>query len=66
MPFGIQGDNDELRLKLSGIEKCINPCDNRTNSLDEYLEQVYVIVKETARRISQGDIIVTATLNDRL
>lgn len=58
--------NDELRLKLSDIEKCINSSDNRTKSLDEYLVQVYAIVKETARRFSLGDITVTANPNDRL
>lgn len=54
--------NDELRSKLYEIEKKIN---FNTKKLDKYLVQVYAIVKETARRFSKGDILVTANDRDR-
>lgn len=57
--------NDELRAKISYIEQCIVVCDNKQKALDNYLVQVYAIVKETARRFSEGNIIVTANSNDR-
>ena len=50
--------NDELRLKLSDIEKCISSCEDKSHALEQHLVQVYAIVKETARRFSQGDIVV--------
>lgn len=56
--------NDELRAKTSYIEQCIVLCDNKQKALDEHLVQVYAIVKETARRFSAGNIVVTANSND--
>ena len=50
--------NDELCVKLFTIEQCINLSENKTKVLDEYLIQVYAIVKETARRFSEGNIII--------
>ena len=58
--------NDELRGKLFYIEQCINSCEHKQNALEKYLVQVYAIVKETARRFSVGNILVTANYNDRL
>lgn len=57
--------NDELRLKLSDIEKCISSCEDKEHALEQHLVQVYAIVKETARRFSQGDIVVDANAYDR-
>ena len=57
--------SDELRSRLSSIEKHISSCDNKSATLDKYLVQVYAIVKETARRFSLGDIIVQANKYDR-
>lgn len=58
--------NDEFRVSLSEIEFQINSSENKTNVLDEYIVQVFAIVKETARRFSEGNIIVTANAKDRL
>ncbi len=52
--------NDELRRKLYFIKDQINIHLDSSNILDNYLVQVYAIVKETARRFAQGDIIVSA------
>ena len=57
--------SDELRSRLSSIEKHISSCDNKSATLDKYLVQVYAIVKETARRFSLGDIVVQANKYDR-
>ena len=56
--------NDELRIKVSEIEKDINTSANKTKALNNCLVTVYAIVKETARRLSEGNIIVTASDND--
>lgn len=58
--------NDELRSKLSAIEKCITSSENKEDALDRHLVSVYAIVKETARRFSQGDVVVEANAYDRL
>ena len=58
--------NDEFRNSLSEIEFQINSSENKTNVLDEYIIQVFAIVKESARRFSEGNIIVTANARDRL
>lgn len=57
--------NDELRGKLFYIERCVNSCENKQNTLEKYLVQVYAIIKETARRFSVGNISVIANSNDR-
>lgn len=56
--------NDELRKKLWSIEYSINTQCNNDKALDEYLVPVFAIVKETARRFSEGNIVVSANSND--
>ena len=57
--------NDELRVRLFQIEKAINDSENKYKALDEYLVPVFAIVKETARRFTEGNIEITANSNDR-
>lgn len=52
--------NDELRMKLYQIADAINDSENKNNALDEHLVPVFAIVKETARRFTEGNIIVSA------
>lgn len=56
--------NDELRARLSHIERYINEQKDKSNALNKSLVSVFAIVKETARRFSLGNIEVTATSND--
>ena len=56
--------NDELRMRLYQIAEAINDSENKNNALDEYLVPVFAIVKETARRFSEGNIVVKANPND--
>lgn len=56
--------NDELRQKLYQIEIDINDYVDKQKGLDEYLVPVFAIVKETARRFSEGNIVVIANPND--
>lgn len=56
--------NDDLRMRLSKIARAINDSENQDKALDNYLVPVYSIVKETARRFSEGDIEVRANSND--
>lgn len=56
--------NDELRNRLCQIEIAINNYEDKQKGLDEYLVSVFAIVKETARRFSEGNIVVTANYND--
>jgi len=56
--------NDELRMKLNQITIAINNNENNNKALDEYLVPVFSIVKETARRFSEGNIEVDANSND--
>ncbi|MBO7189921.1 MAG: SEC-C domain-containing protein [Alistipes sp.] len=58
--------NDELRSELSCIEHHIRYSDDKNKAINEYLVKVYAIVKETARRFSEGNIVVTANPYDRL
>lgn len=58
--------NDQLRAKVKQIEKQIADCSDTKQELDRQLSEVFAIVKETARRFSQGDIVVTANENDIL
>lgn len=57
--------DDELRSRMADLEKAINSSSNKSQALDTYLVPVYSIVKETARRFSEGDIIVTANAYDK-
>lgn len=56
--------NDELRMKLRIIEQVIRTLEDKDYALEENLVTVFAIVKETARRFSEGNIEVTATPND--
>lgn len=56
--------NDELRMKLDSIVIAINASENKSKALDDYLVSVFSIVKETARRFSEGNIEVNANPND--
>lgn len=56
--------NDELRMELSQIVIAINNNENKNKALDEYLVPVFSILKETARRFSDGNIEVVANSND--
>lgn len=56
--------NDELRQKLCQIELAINDYEDKQKGLNEYLVPVFAIVKETARRFTEGNIVVTANSND--
>ena len=56
--------NDELRTRLYQIAEAINDSENKNNALDEHLVPVFAIVKETARRFSEGNIVVTANSSD--
>jgi preprotein translocase subunit SecA len=56
---------DELRDRIDIIKETIKCSDNKSKLLNTFLPEVYAIVKETARRFSQGDIVVTANNNDR-
>jgi len=55
---------DSLRNRIKEIESIIHSCTNIERTLDELLEEVFAILKETTRRFSIGDIIVTANEND--
>ncbi len=57
--------NDELRNCCCEIEKNINNSEDKETMLDLYLEKVFALVKETARRFAEGDIVVTANKKDR-
>ena len=56
--------NDELRSEFKLIEESINSADAPNNALNENLVKVFAIVKETARRFADGDLIVTANEKD--
>lgn len=58
--------NDQLRARVKQIEKQIAGCSDTKQELDRQLPEVFAIVKETARRFSRGDIVVTANENDIL
>lgn len=57
--------NDELRFRINQIEFHIKNTVDEKTSLDNFLPEVFAIVKETARRFSNGDIEVTANSYDR-
>ena len=56
--------NDELRDKIAKIETLIANSNDKQEALDHFLPEVYAIVKETAHRLTMGDIIVSANPND--
>lgn len=56
--------NDELRLKTNRIKQSVDAHDDKLLVIDELLIPIFAIVKETARRLSIGNIEVTATPND--
>ena len=56
--------NDELRVRLFQIENAINDSENKYKALDEYLVPVFAIVKETARRFTEGNIEITAKCDE--
>lgn len=57
--------NDELRQKMNTIETSLRGSDKKSNSLNGCLTQVFAIVKETARRFADGNIIVSANDYDK-
>lgn len=56
--------NDELRDKVAKIEALIANSNDKQEALDRFLPEVYAIVKETAHRLTMGDIIVSVNSND--
>lgn len=63
--FSIQSlSNDELRDKMAKIEALVANSKDKQKALDDVLPEVYAIVKETAHRLTTGDIIVSANSND--
>ncbi len=57
--------NDELRQEVMIITSCIACATQKTEALDSFIVPIFAIVKETARRFTQGDIVVTANEQDR-
>lgn len=57
--------NDELRKSMQLIEADVKQTTNQEESLDKHLSKVFALVKETARRFTEGDIVVTSNDNDR-
>lgn len=57
---------DELRRILRNIEKSISSSEDVKSSLDNYLEDVFAIVKATAYLFTKGSIEVEANENDIL
>lgn len=57
--------NDELRTKVCTIREEIRNEGGTKQATDRHLEAVYALVKETARRFTQGKITVTANDYDR-
>lgn len=57
--------NEKLRSKVKEIEQLILNSENQQEELESHLPEVYAIVKDTARRFSEGDILVCATPLDR-
>ena len=56
--------NDELREELKKAETAINKQKSPKRALSANLVNVFAIVKETARRFSRGNVMVTANDND--
>ncbi len=56
---------DELRTIIKEIENDILQSKDQVTTMDFHLSRVYAIIKETARRFNEGNIIVTANDNDK-
>ena len=52
--------NDDLRSALLRVSSNISKRKSVKRALNTYLTEVYAIIKETARRFSLGDVVVTA------
>lgn len=52
--------DDDLRARIKSIRKGIRESENISKSLDEFIVEVYAIVKETARRLAIGNLRVKA------
>ena len=57
--------DNELRERMWHIETQIVNNENQKNILDVYLPDIYAIVKDTARRFTEGDVIVSANDYDK-
>ena len=57
--------NDKLRSKLNNIKEDINKEKDKSQAIEDYLVPVFAIIKETARRFSAGNVIVTANSYDK-
>jgi preprotein translocase subunit SecA len=57
--------NDALRDAVCTIEQDINASPDVKAATDAYLVEVFALVKETARRFAEGEVVVTANTNDR-
>ena len=57
--------NDELRDSMAHIMAIIGDSNDKQCALDRFLPEVFAIVKETAHRLTKGNIIVTANQNDK-
>lgn len=57
--------NDELRHEMNMIEQAVEQSNSKADCLEENLVKVFAIVKETARRFSEGNIIVLANDYDK-
>lgn len=56
---------DNLRNRVDEIKERIKRSEDKSNFLNTLLPEVYAIIKETARRFSQGEIVVKANPNDK-
>lgn len=52
--------NDELRETVAQIEVAITQSNDKEQALAAFLPPIFALVKETARRFTLGDVIVTA------
>lgn len=57
--------NDDLRKRVKEIELLLSLSEDIALLLDEYLVEIYAIIKETARRFSLDNIVVTASEYDK-
>ena len=57
--------NDELRNEFYRIEQNVNKSDSKSKAQDMSLVNTFAIVKEVARRFSEGNIIVQANSYDK-
>ena len=57
--------NDTLRESMQLIEEDVKHASNQEEALNKHLPKVFALVKEIARRLSEGDIVVTSNDNDK-